>query len=109
MLETVWGEFLRHLPPGQLFAIMVGLLVGLAATEAIAHMLPPKMPAWEADRMTRLLVFGIAMCCSFALQPTVLGLVMALFVGLAAPTVHQFGTRWLYSKFPNLQPKALQE
>lgn len=88
---------------------MVGMLVGLAATEAIAHMLPPSMPAWEADRMIRLLVLGIAMCSSFALQPTVLGLVLALFSGLAAPTVYQFGTRWLYDKWPSLRPKALRE
>ena len=109
MIEWAWDEFLRHMPPGQLFAIMVGMLVGLAATEAIAHMLPRKMDAGDADRIMRLLVLGIAMCCAFALQPTVLGFVMALFDGLAAPTVYQFATRWLYSKFPVLQPKALQE
>lgn len=107
-VQWVWAQILLLMLDPQIRAVVAGLAVGGAATEAIAHMLPPDMSAWRADRLVRLIVFGWACCCSFALMQTLHGLVWAMFAGLAAPTLYSLSTRCLYARWPALEPKALK-
>lgn len=87
---------------------IVGLLIGIFLAETIAHMLPQQMNPYEADRLTRLSCFGVSSCVTFALDVSLLGFCLAILTGLAGPTLHQFGSRWLYAKFPDTQPKAMK-
>lgn len=89
------------------FASLVGIAIGIALAETITHFLPPKMDAYAADRIARLLCFGVSAIATFAMDTSVAGFCLALLTGLAGPSLHQFGTRWLYARFPSLQPKAL--
>jgi hypothetical protein len=106
--QWAWAQVLLIMQDAQMRAIVAGMCVGMAATEAVAHMLPPAMEAWRADRLVRLVVLGVAMCSSFALMPTLHGFVWAFFAGLAAPTVYSFATRCVYARWPALEPKALK-
>ena len=101
-------EFVQAMLEPQVRAVIAGLAVGMAGTEAIAHMLSPAMEAWRADREVRLLVFGIACISAFALNTTLHGFIWAVFAGLAAPTIYSFATRLIYARCPALEPKALK-
>lgn len=89
------------------FACIVGIAIGVALAETITHFLPPAMSAYAADRVGRLICFGVSAIATFAMDTSVAGFCLALLTGLAGPSLHQFGTRWLYARFPSLQPKAL--
>lgn len=108
MIEWLYSQFLLAMQQDQVRAIVAGLAVGIAATESLAHMLPRDMEPYAADRLVRLIVFGVALCSAFSLAPTTRGFIWALFVGLSAPTLYSLGTRALYARWPALQPKALQ-
>lgn len=109
MFEWAWTQFLLIWQEPQVRGVMAGLLIGIFATEAIAHMLHPSMDPVAADRRIRLLVFGISTCMAFLLVPSRHGLVWAVMTGLASPTLHQFGTRFVYSRWPWAEPKALKQ
>lgn len=87
---------------------VIGILIGIFLSEFIAHMLPPRMDSYAADRLTRLVCFGASSCATFALDVSLLGFFLAMLTGLAGPTLHQVGSRWLYSKFPQTKPEALK-
>lgn len=106
--QWIWSQILLVMQDAQVRAIVAGLSIGMAGTEAVAHMLSPAMEAWRADRLVRLIVFGIACCASFALMPTLHGFVWAATAGLAAPTVYSFATRAAYARWPALEPRALK-
>lgn len=89
------------------FAALMGVLVGVALTEAMAHALPPSMPAYNADRLTRLVCFGVSSITTLALDTTVRGAVLALLAGLAGPTLHGFLLRYVNARWPALTPPAL--
>lgn len=109
LIKDVIGFATGLLHDPQIAAVVASLLVGMAATEAVAHALPPTMEAWKADRLVRLIVFGLSMCCAFSLVPTLHGFVWSLFAGLAAPTLYSLGSRALYAWRPELKPGALQQ
>lgn len=107
-LQWAYLQFVQAMLDEQVRAVIAGLAVGMAGTEATAHMLPPHMDAWRAGRIVRLLVFGGACICSFALNQTLHGFVWAVFAGLAAPTLYTLGTRCLYARWPALEPRAIK-
>lgn len=109
MIEWAWTQFLLIWQDPQVRGVAAGLLIGIFAAESIAHMLPPSMEAAKADRLTRLLVFGLATVMAFLLVPSRHGLVWAVMTGVASPTLHQLGTRFIYSRWPWAEPKALKE
>lgn len=89
------------------FASIIGILIGVACTEAISHFLPPTMPAYYADRLTRLLAGGLSCIATFALDVSMAGFFLAILTGLASPTVHGMALRYINSRWPSLTPKAL--
>lgn len=90
------------------YPFVIALAAGIFLAEALAHILPPGMDSYAADRLTRLTCFGVSACMSFWLDATAIGFCIAITTGLAGPTVHQLATRWLYSKFPQTKPEALK-
>lgn len=88
-------------------AVGIALLIGGALTEAIAQILPSTTSAWQAKRITILVVFGVGMCVTFAQMPDIEGFLYGLFAGLAAPTLYHFITRAIYARWPALKPGAL--
>jgi hypothetical protein len=89
------------------FATLIGILLGVALAEFMAHMLPPEMNAYTADRLTRLICLGVSLTTTFALDSTLPGFFLALLAGLAGPTVHGFTLRYVNHHWPNFTPKAL--
>lgn len=108
MLEWTWTQLQALWQYPEFQAVVVGFLLGVSLTEAVAHFLPPQMNAWEAERVVRLIAFGVATIGGFSLDPTMLGLMLAVVNGLVTPTAHHFGKRWLYGRWPQLEPKALK-
>lgn len=88
-------------------AAAIGVLIGVALSEALAHVLPPGMNAYAADRITRLVCFGVSLTSTFALDATLQGFFLALLAGLAGPTLHGLILRYVNARWPNLTPKAL--
>lgn len=89
------------------FAVFVGIAIGIALAEFLAHMLPPGMDSYYADRITRLVCLGVSLCSTFALDVSLAGFFLALLAGLAGPTAHGFILRYVNARWPNLTPKAL--
>jgi len=87
-------------------ASVLALIAGIFLAETLAHMLPRTMDAYAADRITRLTCFGVSSCMTFWLDATAVGFCLAITTGLAGPTLHQMGTRWFYTRYPDLIPKA---
>lgn len=108
MIEWLWAQILLVMQDTQVRAGVAGLLAGIGMTEAVAHCLNPAMPSWRAERVIRLLAFGITICTTFALYATREGLAWGAALGIVAPVIHHFGTRALYARWPGLEPKALK-
>lgn len=104
-----WGLFKHVMESVHGAATVLGIVVGVFLTEFFAHILPPDMNAYSADRLTRLVCLGVSMTTTFALDATLVGFFLALLAGLAGPTVHGFVLRYIASRWPNLVPKALIE
>lgn len=88
-------------------ACLLGIAIGVFLTECLAHVLPPTMPAYYADRLTRLCCFGTSMIVTFAMDVTLTGLFLAVLAGLAGPTVHGVTLRYIAARWPSLTPKSL--
>ncbi len=88
-------------------ASLLGIAIGVLLTEFLAHMLPPTMPAYYADRLTRLCCFGTSMIVTFAMDVSLTGLFLAILAGLAGPTVHGVALRYIAARWPSLTPKSL--
>ena len=108
MIEWLWAQVLLLMQDPQVRAGVAGLVAGIGMTEAVAHCLNPAMAAYRAERIIRLLAFGIAICTTFALYTTREGLAWGGAIGVIAPLVHHFGARALYARWPALEPKALK-
>lgn len=107
ILDWIWLKLVELFSSTHGFAALLGVLIGVFLTEALAHMLPPGMNAYAADRITRLVCFGASLCATLALDPTVRGAVLALLAGLAGPTLHGLFLRYVNARWPNLTPRAL--
>ena len=88
-------------------AAALGIALGVFLAEFLAHMLPPGMDSYYADRITRLVCLGVSLCVTFALDTTLAGLFLAIMAGLAGPTAHGFLIRYVNARWPNLTARAL--
>jgi hypothetical protein len=107
ILKWAWAALLDVLSGLHAGACVLGIVVGVALAEFLAHMLPPGMDSYYADRITRLVCLGVSLCTTFALDPSMIGFFLALLSGLAGPTVHGFMIRWVAFRYPNLVARAL--
>lgn len=107
ILRWFWEALLSLIASVHGSAAVVGIAIGVALSEFLAHMLPPGMDSYYADRITRLVCLGVSLCTTFALDATLLGFFLALLAGLAGPTVHGFMLRYVNARWPNLTPRAL--
>lgn len=109
ILRWLWEALLGLVSSVHGSAAFIGILIGVALAEFLAHMLPPGMDSYAADRITRLVCLGVSMCSTFALDVTPVGFFLALLAGLAGPTLHGFTLRFVFARWPNFTPKALIE
>lgn len=107
ILDWIWLKLEAVVSSVSAFAVLMGICIGVALAEALAHCLPPTMAAYAADRITRLVCFGASLCATLALDPSVRGAVLAVLAGLAGPTLHGFVLRYINNRWPNWTPKAL--
>jgi len=107
MLKWGWLQLIELFRLNEVLAASAALWLGIALTDTIARLLPPKMDAYYAQRLTRLIVFGVSTTAAFALNPTRLGFVLAMMVGAAAPGLQILLMRALYARFPAMKPQAL--
>lgn len=108
-LDSIAGALAAAYHHPEFGPLLLGMLVGIALTEVVVRCLPHGMSTWDAERITRLVVFGVATCVTFSQLPTLRGFVLALLAGLSSPTLHTFASRWTYAKWPTLKPPALRE
>jgi hypothetical protein len=107
IVRWAWEQLLALFALAHTFSAALGIAIGVALSEFLAHMLPPNMDSYYADRITRLVCLGVSMCATFALDPTTIGFFLAMLAGLAGPTVHGFTLRYVNAHWPNFTPKAL--
>lgn len=107
ILRWLWEALKALLTSAHGFAAFIGIAIGVALAEFLAHMLPPGMDSYYADRITRLVCLGVSLCSTFALDATLPGFFLAMLAGLAGPTVHGFTLRYINARWPNYTPKAL--
>ncbi|HKS97636.1 MAG TPA: hypothetical protein VJV74_16085 [Terriglobia bacterium] len=107
ILRWCWEAIRALLTSAHGFAAFIGIAIGVALAEFLAHMLPPGMDSYYADRITRLVCLGVSLCSTFALDATLPGFFLALLAGLGGPTAHGFILRYINARWPNLTPKAL--
>lgn len=107
ILRWLWEALLGLVASVHGSAAVIGILIGVALAEFLAHMLPPGMDSYAADRITRLVCLGVSMCSTFALDATLVGFFLAMLAGLAGPTVHGVMLRYIAFRWPNLTPRAL--
>jgi hypothetical protein len=89
-------------------ASLMGLAAGVFLSAALPYLLPQKMDPYLAERTSRLSCFGLSACINFSQDPSAVGFCLAIITGLAGPTIWQFVTRWLYARYPSIEPKALK-
>lgn len=107
ILHEAWTWVVAALTAVHAFAWLLGIAIGVALAEFLAHMLPPNMDSYYADRLTRLVCLGVSGCVTFALDTTLTGFFLAGLSGLASPTVHGFLLRYVAFRWPRLTPRAL--
>jgi hypothetical protein len=107
IVRWAWEQILALFALAHTFSAALGIAIGVALSEFLAHMLPPNMDSYYADRITRLVCLGVSMCATFALDPTTIGFFLAMLAGLAGPTVHGVLIRFVAFRWPNLIAKAL--
>jgi hypothetical protein len=107
-LSAWWDRLAIAMQHPAFHAVVLALLIGLAATELLAHLLPESMPAQYAERLLRIVVLVGVMVIGYRLQPSVLGAGWSFFAGAAAPSIHQHLQAYAYARWPALQPKALR-
>lgn len=109
MLDWIWTHLALALGNEAIRVGIIGLTMGIAWCDFVPRMLPSNLDAGYAQRLTRLIVFGIVLTASFFLNPTPLGLVIALTAAAGAPAVQVLLLRAIYVKWPGMMPKSLQE
>lgn len=107
ILKWAWDELAKLFVHAEVSAGAWAMLLGVAMTDFVARILPPTMDATYAYRVVRLAVFGVCTCAAFALNPTVLGLIVALIAGTAAPAIQVLLMRAIYARWPAMKPAAL--
>jgi hypothetical protein len=107
LAKWIWTQFAVLFAIPEVRAGFAALALGVAMTDFVARMLPARMDADYAYRLMRLFVFGISTVAAFWLNPSPLGLVVALIVGAAAPAVQVLSLRAIYAKWPAMKPESL--
>lgn len=100
--ETISSWLGIHLPPW-LIAVVLGWLVSWALTQHLKFLLPMAIPSELRHWLTRLIGLAIAMVTVLALEPypdAALNFVLALAVGLWAPTSAALLMAWLKRRHP---------
>ena len=104
-----WDKLASALEHPAFHAVFLALLIGLALTEFLFHLLPGRMPARMAERTMRIAILVAVSFAGYQFHPTTLGAGWALFAGLAAPSIHHHLQSWAYARWPALRPAALRE
>lgn len=106
---TVWWDRLADAFQHPAFhAAVLAMLVGIALTEGLSHLLPAKTPVVGAEWLSRVLVAITVFVLGYRLHPTTIGVGWALFAGFLSPSVHHSLRSWAYDRWPAIKPKALQ-
>lgn len=105
--KWMWEQILLLFAHVEITAGAAGMVLGVAATDFVARMLPPSMDADYAYRLTRLIVFGAVTIAAFALDPTPIGLVIAVTAGCASPAIQALMMRAVYARWPAMKPQSL--
>lgn len=107
-LFSWWDKLAAALQHPAFHAVFLALLLGIALTEFLAHLLPARTPVHTAERMIRVVVaLGVAFV-GYLLHPTTIGAGWAAFAGLSAPSIHHHLQSVAYARWPSMVPKALQ-
>ena len=107
LAKWIWEQLAVLFAIPESRAAVAALVLGIAMTDFVARMLPARMDADYAARLMRLIVFGMVTSCAFWLDPTPLGLVLALTVGAAAPGIQSLMLRGIYARWPAMKPESL--
>lgn len=106
----VWWDRLSEAMQHPAFhAVVLALLIGLALTEFLLHLLPEVVNARVAELSMRVLVLVVVAYLGYRFHPTTIGAGWALFAGLIAPSLHHHFQSWAYARWPALVPAALRE
>ena len=103
-----WDRLADALQHPAFHAAFLALLIGIALTEALAHMLPSRMRKRTAEKLIRAVVAFTVMWFGYQLHRTTIGAGWSLFAGLAAPSIHHHAQAWAYHRWPSLRPEALK-
>jgi len=103
-----WDRLVAAMQHPAFHAAVLALLVGIALTEALAHLLPGQMRTRTAERMLRVVVLIVVATLGYMFHRTIIGAGWALTMGLAAPSVHNSLQLFAYERWPFLRPKALR-
>lgn len=103
-----WDRLAGALQHPAFHAAFLALLVGLALTEFVAHLLPGRLNRRPAEKVIRTVVAIAVTWLGYWQHPTTIGAGWALFAGLSAPSIHHHLQSWAYAKWPTLRPKALR-
>lgn len=109
MMEWLWGQFLEALkyPP---FAVgIITLALGMGLVEFTARMLPANMAPTIAVRVSWTVAFAVSCAVGSLLNHTDFGLAVALTISILAPSAQVYLMRFLYARYPQLQPQSMCE
>lgn len=106
-LSAWWDRLSDALQHPAFHAAFLALLIGLALTEGLAHLIP-RLQRKTAERVIRWFVLFAVTTIGFYLHKTTIGAGWALFAGLAAPSIHHSLQSYVYARWPTLRPKALR-
>lgn len=107
LAKWIWLQAMAMFAILEIRAGFAGLVLGIAMTDFLPRMMPARLDADLARRMTRLLVFGFASGATFWLDPTPLGLILAFTVGASASSVQAIMMRVVYARWPSIKPMSL--
>lgn len=103
-----WDKLAQALQHDAFHAVFLAVLLGIAMTEWLAHLLPERMAVRSAERLIRTVVALAVAYVGYLLHPTTIGAGWAAFAGLSAPSIHHHLQGWAYARWPSMKPKALQ-
>lgn len=107
-LTTWWDRLAGAMQHPTFHAVVLAVVLGIAVTEFLAHLLPASWPKTMVERTMRIVVAIAVALAGYQFHPTTIGAGWAAVAGLMSPSLHHHLQAWAYAKWPVLKPQVLK-